>query len=149
MPVYRVAVISTPQAAAGAAFYDFQTAGRRAFWREKRTSTLVGINSSIGTVLANNTPVPTTSATPQATESGDAAATCKLDTAWSTAPTIAGSPNWLETVDIGPSQGQILIETYPLDGQGKFTVAQNTFVVAWNFGTLAGDKLAVTFIYEE
>jgi len=148
MPVYTTAVTATPAAAAGAAYYSFHTgANRRGFLREKRTSTTTAVYSPVGLIYAANTPVATTSTTPQPHDAQDAAATCALDTAWSTAPTIGA--NWLETIALGPAQGQILIETYPLDGQGKITIAKSTFIVGWNFGGNAGSALAVTIIYEE
>lgn len=150
MPTYTTAVTATPAAANAAAYYTFHTgANRRGFLREKRTSTTTATYSPVGLVYPNNTPVATTSTTPQPHDSQDATATCALDTAWSTAPTLAGSPNWLETIALGPAQGQILIETYPLDGQGKITVAKSTFIVGWNFGGNPGAALAVTIIYDE
>lgn len=150
MPTYTTAVTATPAPATGAAYYTFHTgANRRAFVREKRTSTTQAVYSAVGTVYPNNTPVATTSTTPQPHDAQDATATCALDTAWSTAPTIAGSPNWLETIALGPAQGQILIETYPLDGQGKITIAKSTFLVGWNFGAASAAVLAVTVIYDE
>jgi hypothetical protein len=152
MPVYTTAVTATANpSGGGAAYYTFHTAAsRRAFLREKRTSTTTFIYSPVGLVYPSNTPVATTSTTPQPHDTNDAAATCALDTAWSTAPTIAVAPNWLEVVAFGPASGQILIETYPLDGQGKITIAKSTYLVAWNFGGAnTGQALAVTVIYEE
>lgn len=148
MPVFTTAVTATPGAASAAAYYTFHTgANRRAFLREKRTSTTTAVYSPVGLIYASNTPVATTSTTPQPHDSNDATATCALDTVWSTPPTIGA--NYLETVALGPAQGQILIETYPLDGQGKITIAKSTFIVGWNFGGNAGAPLAVTVIYEE
>jgi hypothetical protein len=150
MPVYSTAVTATPAAAAAASYYTFHTGpNRRAFLREKRTSTTTATYTPVGLVYPNNTPVATTSTTPVAHDTQDADPTCSLDTAWATAPTIAPTPNWLETIALGPAQGQILIETYPLDGQGKITIAKSTYIVGWNFGGNQGSSLAVTVIYEE
>jgi hypothetical protein len=150
MPVFTTAVTASVAAAASASYYTFHTgANRRGFLREKRTSTTTATYSPVGLVYPNNTPVATTSTTPVDHDTQDATPTCALDTAWSTAPTIAATPNWLETIALGPAQGQILIETYPLDGQGKITIAKSTYIVGWNFGGNAGSALAVTIIYEE
>ncbi len=149
MPVYTTAVTATTAAPAASPYYTFHTAGRRSFLREKRTSTTTAIYSPVGLIYPNNSPVASTSTTPIQHDVQDAAATCELDTGWSTSPTIAASPSWLETVAIGPAQGQTLIETYPLDGQGKITIAKTTYIVGWNFGTNGASALALTIMYEE
>lgn len=152
MSTYTTAVTASATPVAAAAYWTFHTgANRPARLREKRSSTTVAVYSPVGLVFPNNTPVATTSTTPQphGASSVEPAATCALDTAWSTAPTIAGSPNWLETVAFGPAQGQILIETYPLDGQGALTIPKSTYLVGWNFGGNTAGTLAVTVIYDE
>jgi hypothetical protein len=150
MPVFTTAVTATPAAAAAAAYYSFHTGSSRpARLREKRTSTTSAVYSPIGLIVASNTPVATTSTTPQPHDYSTTAAspTCALDTAWSTAPTVGSA--YYETVALGPAQGQILIETYPLDGQGAIAIPKSTFLVGWNFGGNAASALAVTIIYEE
>lgn len=150
MAVYSTAVTATPAAASAAPYYTFHTgANRPARIREKRTSTLTAMYSPVGLILASNTPVATTSTTPQPHDypTTAATATCALDTAWSTAPTVGA--NYYETIALGPAQGQILIETYPLDGQGAINIAKSTFLVGWNYGGSAASALAVTIIYEE
>jgi len=150
MSVYSTAVTATPAPATAAPYYTFHTgANRPARLREKRTSTLSAVYSPVGLILASNTPIATTSTTPQPHDYSTTAATatCAMDTAWSTAPTIG--TNYYETVALGPAQGQILIETYPLDGQGAIAIPKSTFIVGWNFSGNTASALAVTIIYEE
>lgn len=149
MPVYTTAA-TTPAAAAGAPYATFHTgANRRAFIREIHYSTQSATFSQIGIVYPNNGPTATTSTTPVAHDTDDATPTCALDTAWGVAPTIAVTPSWLRKHDLGPAQGQILIQTMPLDNEGVITLAKSTFLVFWNFGAAAGSALDIVIVYEE
>jgi hypothetical protein len=150
MPTFTTAVTASAAAAAAAAYDTFHTgANRPARLREKRHSTTVATYTPIGLIFASNTPVATTSTTPQphGASSVEAAATCALDTAWSTAPTVAAI--YLETLALGPAQGQVVIETYPLDGQGALTIPKSTYICEWNFSAAQGGAMAVTWIYDE
>lgn len=49
-------------------------------------------SSTIGLYRASNTPVPTTSALGAPYDTGDSAGTGAVDTVWSTAPTVSGTP---------------------------------------------------------
>lgn len=145
MPLYSVSA-TTPAAASGAAYATFHTvATRKAYLREVRIFVAAATASSVGLIRPNNTPVATTSIIPVAYDTTDAAATALLDTAWSTAPTI-GTNVFLRKSNLANVQGAYDIWTFQPQ---TLPMAQNTFLVLWNYGGATGSALDVTFVYEE
>jgi hypothetical protein len=146
MPNYGAATLSTPAAASGAAYFTFNTlAVRRA-----RIYKLIVINtqtvfSQVGLIRSSNTPVATTTFTPQPYDAADAAATAVLATAWSTPPTVG--TGFLEEFSLGPSQGSGLQDVWQSDKE--ITLAVSTWLVGWNPGGGAGGILSVTIAYDE
>lgn len=140
--------VQTSAAAAGAAYATFHTgAGRRAFLREIGMFTLTATPTQVGVVYPNNTPVATTSTTPVAHDVADAAPTCALDVAWSTAPTVAGSPNWLRQVNLGPAIGAGVVWKLALDE--RIILAKSQYLSFWNFGASAASALNIYVEYDE
>lgn len=147
MPVYSTGFTSVA-AAAGAPYFTFHTgSGRRAFIRQVSYFCEGALAAPIGLVFPNNTPVATTSTTPQPNDPADAAATCSADTAWSTVPTIAGTPEWLRQYWLGPAVGAGVIE--PLARDEMIVVPKSSYLVWWNFSGFPGPQLAVSIVYEE
>jgi hypothetical protein len=146
MPNYGAAVLATPAAAAGAAYATFHTlAVRRARIYKIIVTNTQTVFSQVGMIRSSNTPVATTSATPAQYDTADAAATCLLDTAWSTAPTVGTS--FLEEFSLGPSQGSGITDVWQSDKE--ITLAVSTWLVFWNPGAGAGGILSVTVAYDE
>lgn len=146
MPVYGTAVQATPAAASGAAYFTFHTgANNRARIYKLIVTDTQTVTSSVGLIRASNTPVATTSTTPQQYDVADHAATCALDTAWSTAPTIGA--NFLEVFTLGPAIGSGLSDVWQSDKE--ITLAVSTWLVGWNSGGGSGGALSVTVVYEE
>jgi hypothetical protein len=146
MPNYGTGVLATPAAASGAPFYTFHTAARRArIYKMKNTASVANIATSFELFRASNTPVATTSTTPQPYDAADAAATAALDTAWSTPPTVPA--NNLGCITYAPAQGAGETDVWQSDKE--ITLATATWLVGWNGGAVAGPALSVTIVYDE
>lgn len=146
MPTYSVS-FTTTAASAGAAYCTFHTTTRNAFIREIRIFNTAATASPVGLIRPNNTPVASTSVTPQ-TYDDDAAATALADTAWSTAPTI-GANVFMRKSNLANVQGSFDVWTFP---QSSGLVVHNTgtqYIVLWNYGGSSGAALDVTIVYEE
>lgn len=147
MAGYSMAVRS-PAAAAGAAYVTLHTAAtERARIREISIFTSAATLSSVGLIRPNNTPVATTSSLGQALDPADAASTVNIDTAWSTAPTIAATPLYHERSAIPAVSGAGLIWTWPPDA--PLVVAVSSWIVIWNFGGSAGAACDIRFKWDE
>lgn len=141
MPTFGTAV-QTSAPAAGAAYATYHTgAARRAFLREIGMFTVTATPTPVGVVYPSNTPVATTSTTPVAHDAADAAPTSALDTAWSTAPTIAGSPNWIRQVNLGPAIGAGVVWKLALDE--RIVLAKSAYLAFWNFGASPASALNI------
>lgn len=146
MPTFGTAVLSTPAAAAGAAYATFHTgAARRAFIRKILVTTTQTVTSPVGLILASNTPVATTSTTPVAYDQADATPTCALDTAWSGVPTVGS--NYLEIFTLGPAIGAGVTDQWSRDA--LITLAKSSWLVFWNPSGSAGSILSITISYDE
>jgi hypothetical protein len=146
MPNYGTGVIATPAAAAGAAYATFHTLGtRRARIYKIIVTATQTITSQVGIIRSSNTPVASTSVTPQPYDAADAPATALLDTAWSTPPTVG--TNFLETFTLGPSIGAGITDVWQSDKE--ITLAVSTWLVFWNPGASAGAILSLTIQYDE
>jgi hypothetical protein len=146
MPTYGTSVLATPAAAAAAAYATFHTAAnnRARIYKLIVTDTQT-VTSQVGLIRSSNTPVATTSTTPQPYDPADHAATCALDTAWSTAPTVGA--NFLEEFTLGPAIGSGITDVWQSDKE--ITLAVSTWLVIWNPGASAGGALSVTVVYDE
>lgn len=146
MPNYGIGATSTPAAAAGAAWATFHTgASRRARIYKLVITNTQTTYSQVGVIRSSNTPVATTSVTPQQYDTADAASTASLDTAWSTAPTVG--TNYLETFAIGASQGSGFLDSWQSDKE--ITLATSVWLVVWNTGGSSGAVLNVSVAYDE
>lgn len=141
MPNYHTSVTASAAAASGAAYFTIHTgATRRIQIRKLIVTTNATTTSQVGMIKASNTPVATTSTTPQANDAADAAAGWALDTAWSTAPTIGA--NFMESFTLGPAIGAGITDKWALDE--VIILATAVWLVAWNTGGSAGSACAVT-----
>jgi len=146
MPNYGTGVTSTPAAASGAAWATFSTgASNRARIYKLVVTNTQTTYSQVGVIRSSNTPVATTSVTPQPYDAADHASTAVLSTAWSTAPTVG--TNYLETFAIGASQGSGFLDSWQSDKE--ITLATSTWLVIWNTGSGAGAILNVSVAYDE
>jgi hypothetical protein len=146
MPTFSTAVLATPAAANGAAYATFHTgANRRAVIRKIIMTSTQTTTTQVGLILSSNTPVATTSTTPQPLDAADATATAALDTAWSTAPTIGS--NFFEEFTLGPSIGAGLTDQWSRDA--SITLAKSVWLVFWNPGGSAGSACSLTILYDE
>lgn len=146
MPTYSNGIVASAAAASGAAYWTFNTGStRQARIRKLIVTTNATTTSQVGLIKASNTPVVTTSATPQAHNASDAATGCAVGTAWSTAPTVGA--NYFETFTLGPAIGAGVTDKWALDE--VIWMAVSTFYVLWNPGGSAGSACAVTIEYDE
>lgn len=147
MPNYQVGVLATPAPASGAPYATFHTGASN----QARIYKMIVTNTQTVTSqfalynAASNTPVATTSALAKPNITQDHAATCNLDTAWSTAPTVTGSL-W-EAFTLGPSIGSGLQDVWQSDKE--ITIAVSTWFVFWNGGAGAGGICTITIAYDE
>lgn len=147
MPIYLTAA-STAAAAAASAIATFHTgANRRAFIREINISLQSATYTPFGLVFAANVPVATTSTTPVALDANDAVPTCGLDTTWSTAPTIGGSPLYLRQFDLGPAIGAGVIYKVALDE--RLVVPKSSWLVFWNLSAALAGACHISIEYDE
>jgi hypothetical protein len=145
MPTFTSGV-TTPAAGTAAGYATISAAAaRRAFWREMGISTTAATASSISLGLAGNTPVQTTSSTPQAHDTNDAAATASIGTAWSTAPTVPA--NFMRKFTLGAAVGAGVIWKLALDE--RIALAKSAFHVLWNHGGATGSALDSYVEYDE
>lgn len=146
MPTFGTAVLATPAAASGAAYATFHTgANRRAFIRKLIVTTTSATQTQMGLILSSNTPVATTSTTPQPYDAADATSTAALDTAWSTAPTVG--TNYLQVFTLGAAVGAGLTDKWALDE--RIILAKSVWLVLWNLGASGGAACSVTVEYDE
>jgi hypothetical protein len=146
MPTYSNGVTASAAAASGATYWSLNTgATRQARIRKLIVTTNATTTSNVGLIKASNTPVASTTVTPQAHNASDAAATVVIGTAWSTAPTVG--TNYFETFTLGPAIGAGVTDKWSLDE--VIWVAVSTWYILWNWGGSAGSALAVTEEHDE
>jgi hypothetical protein len=143
MARYRAAV-TTPAAAAGAAFATIHAVSTdRPRIVEIGGSLNAATASSIQLVRAANTPVATTSVLGQADDSADPAATVNIDTAWSTAPTIVTVP--MQRIVLPATAGAGFIWSFP----SGICLPISGWIVIWNFGGSAASALSLYMVWDE
>lgn len=139
------AAVTTPAAAAGAAFATFHTvATDRPRIVEIGAFCNAATAASLQLIRPNNTPVASTSVVGQPEDPSDPAATCLVDTAWSTAPTI-GSNVPLRRAVMPATIGAGVIWVF----QNGLFVPISSWLVLWNYGASAGPALSVYMIWDE
>lgn len=147
---------TTPAAASAAPYATIRAVTRRVRIMEMVLFTTAATASSIscGTPANNNTMVATTSITPLPTildnVTNDAAATAKLDTAWSTAPTVPGT--FGEKLTLGATIGQGYVLKRVMDYKEPITLGFATnpqVLVVWNHGGSAGSALDMYVLLDE
>lgn len=145
MPTFTAGA-TTPGAGAAAA-YDTENTGanRRGFLRELGFSTTTAVASSIGLGVPANTPVATTTITPQAHDAADAASTVLVGTAWSTAPTVPAT--FFRKFTLGAAVGAGVIWKLALDE--RIILAKSTWFTAWNYGAATASPLDCYVEYDE
>ena len=145
MPTFSAGA-TTPAAGTAAAYQTLNTgANRRGFVRETGMSTTAATSSSIGFGIPANTPVATTTITPNPHDAADAAATLVVGTAWSTAPT---APSVFDRkFTLGAAVGAGVIWKLALDE--RIVLAKSTWKVWWNYGAATASALDTYCEYDE
>lgn len=149
MAVFSVS-ITTPAAAAGAAYLNIRAASTaRARIREIGAFCNAATSSSIGLIRTLTQGTPTTSVLGQVQDVADAASVTNIDSAWSSAPTIAATPIYLRKIVLPASIGAGIIWTFPPDTALLGTNTATGGLLLWNFGGSAGSALSAYVVWEE
>jgi hypothetical protein len=147
MAVYQVSV-RTPAAAAGATYADLRsTSTDRLRVRELHIFSLSATETFVGLIRPASVGTASTTVAGQARDPAEPAATGLVGSAWSAAPTIAGSPIYLARYHLPATIASGLILTYPIEA--PLVIAVSSSLLLWNFGGSAGSALDVTFVWEE
>lgn len=106
------------------------------------------VASSIGLIRTLTLGTATTSNTVQPAHPGDPAGAAALTTAWSTAPTISGTPNYLRRIILPATIGAGVIWSF---GYGDMIAlnAATSGLVLWNFGGATSAALELYVTLEE
>lgn len=145
MPTFT-AGFTTPAAATAAAYATLNSgANRRGFVREVGCSTTAATASSVGIGIPANTPVATTTITPQPHDAADAASTLLVGTAWSTAPTAPTV--FYRKFTLGAAVGAGFIFKLALDE--RVVLAKSTWITWWNYGAATASVLDCYVEYDE
>lgn len=106
------------------------------------------VASSVGLIRNATTGTPSTSTLVQAGDPDRPAGTCNIDTAWSAAATIAGSPIYLRKIVLPATIGAGVIWTF---GPGELWAANGgtTQLLLWNFGGSTAAALEVYVSIDE
>jgi hypothetical protein len=99
--------------------------------------------SSVELCRPSNTPVASTSLLGQVENPPDPAATCMLDTAWSTAPVYGATP--MRRIVLPATIGAGCIWLFPLG----LLVPASGWIGLRNFGAAAASALSAYFVWEE
>ncbi len=146
MPTYRNGVLSaTPTNAA--AYWTFNTPTRRAWIREIDVALVTAVLSQIDFgVPANEAtpPVVSTSTTPEG-DSADIAATARIGTAWSTAPTVPGT--FRNGTILAAVIGSGWVWAWPEKALEVVKIAG--WRTIWNRGGSTAGQLLVSVVYDE
>ncbi len=146
MPVYKCAVLSAT-AANGAAYWTINSATRKANIHELKIALLTAVFSqvAIGTPANEATPpVVSTSTTPIGKPS-DIAATARIGTAWSTAPTVPAV--FEDEVPLAAVIGAGWIWKEAPDEWTEVKIAG--WRTLWNRGGSTAGQLIVSCLYDE
>ena len=134
------AAVTTPAAAAGAAFC---TIAAPASARVRITEIGLFLNAATATsaqlIRANNTYVATTTVSPVPEDPADPAGTSLIGTAWSTAPTIQTVPLRRLVAPAAISAGVI----WQFENLVVGPIGAGTALVLWNFGGATASALSV------
>lgn len=147
MPVYRAGFSSAATPANGSAYCSFNSATRKANVHQIDMSLLAATQSQVGYGTPANEstpPVVTTSITPVGKPS-DIAATARIGTAWSTAPT---APTTMvdEKILAGVIGSGWTLKWAP-DEYDEVKIAG--WRTVWNRGGAGAGTLLITLIYDE
>lgn len=119
----------------------------RARIREVKAFCNAATAASIGLVRATGLGSPSVYVLGQSLDDADPQlATCLVDSAWSAAPTIAGSPIYFEQAVLQAAQGAGII--WPYDRE-PIKVSGGGGLVLWNFGVSPTPAMTVGFTWEE
>lgn len=102
------------------------------------------IAGTVGLIRALSIGATFTSTTPQAEDSSSAAALCTVDTAITTAPTIAATPVYFRRTALPASIGSGIIWQFPRG----LVVPVNSGLLVWQLSA-AAVTYGVTFVYDE
>lgn len=144
MPVYEASIRSVA-AATGAGYATIGAPSTRMRIEEIGISTIAATASSVGLGRPANTPVDTSTVLGQAVDPSDTAATGRLASTWSTAPTVPAILMRRVTLAAAIGAGVIWV---PEDG-AEWVVASGAYMVFWNHGAALGSILDIYVRWRE
>jgi len=146
MAVYS-ATVETTAAAAGAAYAALVPGAVRASIREIEITNTTAVTCAVGLIRTLTQGTATAPVLGQVEDIADQAAVGSVATAWSVAPTIAGSPVYQRRIRLPASIGSGVIWSWP-DKALKATNAATGGLLLWNY-TGTGQILCVRYSWEE
>lgn len=137
MPIFERG-ITTVAAGAGAAYIALRaSANVPVELLELGLTVANAVNSEVGLVRAATGGTASTTWTPEKVNPASAAAATIVETAWSPAPTIAGTPLYLRTAYIGGTVGNGLIWVFT----DPIIIPVSSSILIWNRGAGQGGIL--------
>ena len=131
----------TGGASTNSAYVDFRTNSTvPAQILEIGITLATGSNTELGLLRTATVGTTSTTQTPEKMDPASAAATLVIGTAWSSAPTIAGTPLDLIRQYIGGTVGNGAIWTFHSDDD-RLLIAVSSSIVLWNRGAAQGATL--------
>jgi len=145
MPLYSIGLI-TSAPLSDSPFLLIHTGANRVRLKQIEISLATAVASSVGLVrpITTGTVTPTPSVG-QPYQTQDVASLTAFETAWSVAPTKAGSPVYLKRASIGGVVGNGVVWTFP----EPVIIEATSGLLLWNFGGGAGAQLNVNALYDE
>lgn len=150
--------VRTPAAAAGAAYGQIRSTNNARGLYVARVKIVVAtaVAGSFGLIYAASVGTSSTSQLGENVESaldGDPAAYGTIDTAWTVAPTISGTPKYLERVTLPATIGTVY-EFMPFEQTKLLSLDTATGggpngLLLWNFGAGAGPAVDLTIDWLE
>ena len=138
---------TTSSASAGAAYADIRTSSTVPISiLEIGMAIAAGTNTEPGLIRSATVGTASTSYTPEKANPATAAAASSLSSAWSSVPTIAGTPLYLRQGYIGGTVGNGLIWTWDED---QLIVPVSSSILIWNYGAAQGAAMRVWFTWKE
>lgn len=144
MATYSGAVSKASAAAAGWLLQLRTPTSKDARVWEVHVFAETAISGTVGLIRSLSIGATFTSTTPQAEDSSSAAALCAIDTAITTAPTIAATPVYFRRAVLPATIGAGIVWQFPRG----LVVPTNSGLLVWQLSA-AAVTYSVTFVYDE
>ena len=146
---YSAAVRITGPSAGAAYAVILPTSTEPIVIREIGLVSVAATATSVGLIRTLTTGTASTSTAGVAHNPNDAGASTTIKTAWSVAPTIAGSPVYIRRVALPATAGSSVLWTFPDDAPLCCESAATTALVLWNFGGSAASDVDLHVTWDE